>query len=430
MPKHDVDRQPIGVAVELSDADAGRALVSAMRHGDTLDRDRLVDVIAAGARRWRTEPFWRAEASARLAAWDGDMEMSDELPELDALLDPALWAEKLRAEWPAESPAGSCRIAARPLGLVAHVCPGNGIATPVWSALHGALAGNWNLVKLSRRAPLVAPLVFDLLVACGLPAHQIRSVVWERDDDQIRRAVLDHVDGLAVWGDESTMAAFRRDMPAGVRWIEHGPRLSVSVITRRRRGRAACDAVAVDVCRHEQRTCASTQCLLVEVGDDEAVDDVRRSLLGDLSTAFAAYAAARPPLRKSNDAQMEMLKQLELAKLDRVREQGDFVSGYPDWLIIWQHDGPIRPSCLFRTLHVRPYRNAEDLAAVLSPCRRYLQTAAVSCGEIERDAMVDLLWRCGVTRVITSGTAPAAGATPQDGRYLLPDFLRMTTDQR
>lgn len=217
----------------------------------------------------------------------------------------------------------------------------------------------------------------------------------------------------------------------GVRCIERGPRLSLSILTRQRRADDAFAAIAADVCAHEQRSCASTQCLLVEIDEAEPLPDVRAMLLDRTGAALAAYAAVHEPLRKSPDAQIEMLKHLELARLARARGQGDFISGYPDWLVVWDNEGPIRASCLFRTLYVRPFRTHAELNSLLLQVRRYLQTASLACCESERASLVDLLWRSGVNRIVSAGrSTTSAAASPQDGRHLLPEFLRIATEER
>src|SRR5688572_6322370 len=110
------------------------------------------------------------------------------------------------------------------------------------------------------------------------------------------------------------MALFRRDLPAGARWIEHGPKLSLGVLSRARRGDAqAIAGLVTDVCRREQRACSSVQALLVE-GDDS-----RPELMDALAGAFQREALAHPPAPKSTDAQIEMLKVREVARVRTIR---------------------------------------------------------------------------------------------------------------
>jgi hypothetical protein len=389
----------------------------------------VVAIIAAANRRWATEAHWSDRIHELFRTSTAPMPATDELPDLEALLDPSLWSRRL-AESPADSTAGGVRTVPVPLGVVLHVCPGNGVSTALWSLLHGVLAGNQNLVKLSAKTPRVVPVIVDLLVLCGLPASQVQFVDWKRDAEDVRRALLTRVDGVAVWGDDTTMETFRRDVPPGVRWIERGPRLSIAVLTRRQRPMQDLESLVFDACVHEQRSCASTQCLLLEAGSEESIADVRATFLREMGAAFAAYTASQSPPDKSVDAQVEILKRLELAKVARLRGEGDFVSGYPDWLVVWQDQGPLLPSCLFRTLYVRPFRSDEELRELLAQVRRYLQTAALACSTDERQHWVDVLWRAGVNRIVAPGrTSALAPGAPQDGRFLLPEFFRMVTDE-
>jgi hypothetical protein len=103
-----------------------------------------------------------------------------------------------------------------------------------------------------------------------------------------------------------------------------------------------------------------------------------------------------------------VLKALERAKLAKARGKGDFASGYPDWLVVWEEEGqPLLPSPLFRTWRVYAYRDEADLAALLGPVRRYLQTAAVACGPAELLGLAHRLWSLGVNRVVEAAARPS-----------------------
>jgi phenylacetate-CoA ligase len=418
---------------QLDSAEAAMRLVALARRsaGQALAARPVLAVLERARAQLRTEASWRQRIETQLSDFVGHLQPTLPMGRLLELLDPQAWEAKLSLEWPgAEGQGGAgLRVETLPLGVMLHICPGNGLETALWSLCHGLLAGNQNIVKLSRRVPAVAATVVELLVACGLPVSQVQFVAWPHERQEITRALLGGCDGAVVWGDEETIAVYRRELHPGTRFLAYGPRLSLGVLTARSRhdGRVV-DNLVADVCHGEQQSCSAVQCLLVEVAPGEDLSVVRARVLEQLRESFHRYCAQNPPPSKSPDAQMEMWKRLETARWDAHCGRGALASGYPDWLAVWQDDRRIGPSCLFRTLLIHPYRSSEHLRAQLSPVRSYLQTISLGCVPEERDEYLALLWQAGATRVVAAGGCSAGRrGAPHEGARLLPQFLRLVS---
>lgn len=417
----------------LDSPEAARRLAAAARRtsGDALAQSEFLSVLELARAQLQRDSSWYARISSELAAFRGHLQPFITREDLLALLDPEFWQTTLSVEWPRRlSAAGSdVRVEALPLGLVLHVCPGNGFETALWSMFHALLAGNQNLMRLSRRYPPVAAIVTELLVACGLPAAQVQFLSWTAERRDITRSVLDACDGAVVWGSEDTIAAFRGEVHPGTRFVGYGPRLSLGVLTvKARADRDALAGMVADACRGEQQSCSSVQCLLVEVAPGEDMVATRSLILDGLTAAFRQFGTRHPPAQKSADAQMEMLKRLEWARWRARRGDAAVASDYPDWLAIWLDDNPLMSSCLFRTLLVHPYRCPEELIAHLSRVRRYLQTVSLACAADEREEYLWRLWQAGATRVVRPGGAgDSKPGAPHEGAPILPNFLRLVS---
>jgi acyl-CoA reductase-like NAD-dependent aldehyde dehydrogenase len=300
-----------GVAILDGPADA-RAVLARAREGlgRAVRGTRAIEVLARAAGRWRTEPAWRDGAQACAAAF-GVGARADDAAQIDGLadlLDPAAWTRKLELELGSprlidreyESTCTEAILAQRPLGVVLHVAPGNGFVGGVDSFLHGIVAGNQNVVKLSRSTPAVAAVLVELLEACGLPPGQVQLVVWDAGSSEAEAALRAGVDAFVVWGGDAAIQHYRANAPAGARAVVHGPKLSFSVLTAQGAGDADALARLVDdVCRWEQASCSSSQLLLTQV--PAGLDDFagwRSALLTRIGAAFVLHGAAHPPRTK------------------------------------------------------------------------------------------------------------------------------------
>jgi acyl-CoA reductase-like NAD-dependent aldehyde dehydrogenase len=279
----------------VGDAARAEAIVREARHGlgRALRGADAIAVIGRAARAWREEPTWRERARAAVDSFSrvaGRAESERQmLEEVGGMLDAAAWERRISVELgfpraldrPLESTRTEAILAYQPLGLVLHVAPGNSFYGGLSSLLCGFVTGNQNLVKLSRNVPPVAAIVVELLESCGMPRGQVRLLLWDAGLAPVEDALRPSVDGVVVWGGEAVIQRYQSSLPSGVRFLEHGPKLSFSVLTRQAaEDETALAALVDDVCRHEQLSCASSQLLFVEqpaVADAPAEERWRRA---------------------------------------------------------------------------------------------------------------------------------------------------------
>jgi phenylacetate-coenzyme A ligase PaaK-like adenylate-forming protein len=365
---------------------------------------------------------------------DVDREIAEALP---SFLEVEHWKAKIERElsWPRavdefyEGPKSEALLGIRGLGIVLHICPGNSFFGGVESFLHGLVVGNVNLVRLSSKTAPVALVLQELFESSGLPPFQLQFVQWKTGDRQIERVFKQSVEGLSVWGGEGAVETYKNELSSGVSFIEFGPKLSLSVLTQKGiSDLGALKGLAKDACRYEQASCSSSQILFVERSRSEDLKTFRAQTLEQLSRAFKAYNSSNPPAQKTKHQQMEVLKAFERAKLSKALGEGDFQSGYPDWLLIWNEGKKILPSPLFRSLLIYDYEHLTELQEMLRPARHFLQTASVAADASELLELTNFLWSLGVNRVVEAGrsTERTEGA-PHDGNFMLPRFCRMVS---
>ncbi len=434
------------IPVLVCSEEAHQQLIKSRAHISTCIRGSdVISVFREATRRWHTEPQWREDALACLnsfVAFFGESRTADvtQIDLIPSLFCADLWESKLAHELNLQGALDSvyegarsdALLAYRPLGVVLHVCPGNSFLGGIDSLLHGIVTGNQNIVKLSRNTPAIISVLLDLLNTCGLPENQANPVLWEGGNNAVESTICEGVDGVIAWGGDATMRHYKARLPVGVRFLEYGPKLSFSVLTAQGlQDKNALAGLIKDVCAYEQASCSSSQFLLVEMPEEDPADYERyqRHLLDRISQLFTEATRDAPPAAKSRHEQVEMLKALEQAKLAKVQGRGDFIDGYPDWLVVWMEgDKPIQPSPLFRTWLIYPYQNKRQLTDRLLPIRHYLQTAGVACAPDEQSGIADLLWQSGVNRVVAPGrSSTATKGAPHDGGSILAGLCRTTS---
>jgi phenylacetate-CoA ligase len=423
----------------LADVNMARLVVGRCRKniGRALRGRDMVEIFQLAKQRWLAEPIWRSRSLACIESFGSghaDPVLLDAIP---LMLDAELWETRLSIELSlpraldgvSESHRTQAMLAYRALGVILHICPGNSYLGGIDSLLHGLITGNQNLVKLSRGAPAVMSILVELLGACGLPECQVELVCWDSGNSIIKSTVSKLVDGVVVWGNDASIRDYKTTVPMGVRFLEYGPKLSFSLITAKARyDDIALAALVEDACAYEQVSCSSSQFLLVEIQSHEDAQRVRKNILERIGVHFNAYAQRHPPLLKSKHEYVEMLKTWEGAKLAKSQDRGAFLSGYPDWLVVWMDDDFIKPSSLFRTWLIYTYENKNALAEYLEPIRHYLQSASVSCDLDELKSVTEVLWAAGVQRVVGPGRSnvPTGGA-PHDGGSILAGMCRFVS---
>ncbi len=406
----------------------------------------VVAIFERALKRWSETTSWRDRASQLVREFyqDKNQDPSQDLANLDAissLLDPRMWQSKIKSELGSnralddfdESQRSEALLALRPHGLLLHICPGNSFLGGLDSVLHGVVTGNRNIAKLSRNAPPILTLIAELLESCGLPVGQIQTVFFDSGSEDEKRH-RHQADAIVVWGSEEAVRHYSKDLAPGTRFIEYGPKLSFSLASALgwKNNTADLDGLVADACSYEQVSCASSQLLLLEVpaeleglsNDHPARLQFNRSVLEKTAEAFRKYSRSHPPQRTKHE-QLELLKSVERAKLHSIHGKGDFVSGYPDWLIcLKDSNSPIEPSPLYRTWLIYPFERGK-LSGHLEPIRRYLQTCSLLCDPTELHSLTEDLWSLGVNRVVQPcrSTEPMSGA-PHDGGYILQKFCR------
>ncbi|MBW5480961.1 AMP-binding protein [Streptomyces bambusae] len=348
---------------------------------------------------------------------------------------------KLRRELGSAAPGRLNRPDAReavyeawaPVGMVAHIAPGNAATVAPLSIVEGLLAGNVNVLRTSSADTLFTQALMAELAALdpsGALAARIVVLRFPSARQEWLRLMCAPADAVAVWGGESAVEGVAAHVPPGCRLVEWGHRISFAYLTADAwSDPGTLDALADDVCLYEQQACSSPQVVYLDTGDEAEVFA--------FAQRFADVLATRPPaapLPGGQDA--DPAEQAELTTTELVARLEEHlgltrVFAAPDgsWRVMADTRSPLTASPLHRSVWVKPLPR-EQLIATLRPMRRYLQTAGIAGSRTDIAELSRTALAAGVTRVTPVGAMLASYAgEPHDGVYALQRYSRRVAVQ-
>ncbi|QES58642.1 hypothetical protein DEJ51_01860 [Streptomyces venezuelae] len=378
---------------------------------------------------------------ARLAAHLPEGEDPAVLAELGGLLGRRELTRKLRRELGGATPGRLNRADPRetvyeawaPVGMVAHIAPGNAATVAPLSIVEGLLAGNVNVLKTSGDDTLLTQHLMAELAALdpsGALAARIVVLRFPSSRQEWLRLMCAPADAVAVWGGEAAVEGVAAHVPAGCRLVEWGHRISFAYLTADAWSDAGTlDALADDVCLYEQEACSSPQVVYLDTEDEDEVFAFAERLASVLATrppAAAAAAAGEPdPAEAAELTTTELMARLEEhLGLTRV-----FAAPDGSWRVLADTRSPLTASPLHRSVWVKPLPR-KRLVATLRPMRRYLQTAGIAGSATDVAELARTALAAGVTRVTPVGSMLESYAgEPHDGVYALQRYSRRVAVQ-
>jgi hypothetical protein len=390
-------------------------------------RERLRIVGRAGARFLDPADLLRREALERLPV-DAALSAEEAGHVLDGMARD--WtlerlSSAVRADFPdpdvldgfRPGPRGELHRAVPPRLLV-QVCSGNVPGTGATALLRGLLVGAPTLLKPGRGDRVLPELMGRALQeeagdGPGSLSQGFAVAGWAGGHGgELERAALARADRVVVYGGSEAVTAVREATGPLTPVVVYGPRVSIGVVL----ADATADpriveAAAQAVAAYEQRGCVSPHIVWVEEGGERSPHDWARALAGSLESLAPApgppTGTVDPSVPEVPHAAMRGLA--EAAAYRAASGTGDGIFGGPErgWMVLWEPgDRPFEPSCLGRTVRVRPLPSIEGLEPRLEAGRRVLQSAAVEGPEAGRTHAALLLARSGITRITTFGRQP------------------------
>ncbi|MBP2471290.1 phenylacetate-coenzyme A ligase PaaK-like adenylate-forming protein [Crossiella equi] len=376
----------------------------------------------------------RARLAERLAAWNVPAkEIEDTLASVAGAMAKEPLERKVVRELGGIDPGRLARVDYRqqvfeawvPVGLLAHIAPGNAPSAGAMSALEGLLSGNVNVVKTSGEDSRFTAELLDALAQAD-PTGQIARRVVVLHYSSSRKDWLARMcapaDAVAAWGGEEALAGVAEYVRPGCRLVDWGPKLSFAYLTADSWQDADVLAkVAADVCLIDQQACSSPQVVYLDTEDSSEVFAFAERFAGVLAEAVAGVETRTP----SDPEWAEITNTEVVARLEEHLGLTKVFSA-PDrsWRVMADTRSALRASPLYRSVWVKPLPR-KRIAEMLRPMRRYLQTVGLGAARDEVAVLTRALLAAGVQRVtLPGGMLGSYDGEPHDGVYALQRYSR------
>lgn len=315
--------------------------------------------------------------------------------------------------------------------FLVHIAAGNIPNPTLLSVALGLLTRSAQLVKCASGAALVPRLfAHSLYEADPKLAACLEVVEWRGGQVQFEEALFAEANCVTATGGEEALAAIRRKLPVGVRFLGYGHRVSFGYIasevltalhTTKIIARAADDVVAWD-----QLGCLSPHVFYVQSGGavspiqfaerlaEELAGREKTEPRGKLPAAAAATIAARRAVYEMRAAHTTDTRLWQSP-------------GSTAWTVVCEADARFPISCLHRFIYVKPVRDLKEVMQSADEVRGQVSTVGMAVAEHRIAEQAAQLARWGVTRICPLGRMQHPPLPwRHDGRPALGDLVVWT----
>ena len=307
------------------------------------------------------------------------------------------------------------------------VFTGNVPGLPALSLVRALLVKSAVIAKVASGEPtFAARFVHTLAEVEPLFGEAILVTYWDRNDTASLRAALGQADAVIAYGSDEACAAIRAHIGPQQRYVEHGHKVSVGILTRSyldRVGEQAVAAqVAVDVSVFNQHACIAPQTYLIEGSVDQA-----RALGRNIAAALSDYAAQCPlgKLEESEAATLQ-LRRTTAAWAAATRADSDlWQADGLDWTVVLESTLGSVSGSGNRVLRIVPVASLADALQRLRPIASHLQN--IGLGAVDHDFWhtAQELARMGACRICEPGRmAEPSMMWRHDGEPCVAKLLR------
>ena len=400
------------------------AKLNATLAGPALDPETVIAAIDALSRKAEAGVFDARIASLQIDGAEAYRDLAVRLLRRDYLefkLRTELGPD-FRPDAVSEPPEGLAplRSLTRPLGVLLHIAAGNADGLPAFSVAEGLLTGNVNLLKLPQadsglsleiiRVLLeIEPRLADYIYVFDTPSSDVAAI----------KKMADLSDGIVIWGGETAVSAVRRFAKPGTKLIEWGHKLSFAYLSGPT-PEADLRELAEHIVETRQVLCSSCQVIYLDTNDMEEV----RAFCERFWPLLEAAAQAKRP--RTVGAVAELTLRTYTDRLEAILDGGEpQVWKSPLCSLIPKEDMELELSPMFGNVLVKRLPR-EELLPVLRRKKQVLQTVGLGCPPEDREALITLLTRAGVTRITAPGhMSRSFPGEAHDGEYPLCRYLRV-----
>lgn len=309
-----------------------------------------------------------------------------------------------------------------PLGQLLHITAGNISLGAIDSLLMGLLTKNNNLLKLSSSYAGLLPLFcesLEYLEETKVIADQVVLLSYKGGDQNVEVELFKLCQGILCWGGDEMASSLRKNVPIHCKIIEHGPKISIHVVSKLafNSGKVDYGAILKDVLTWKQMACANSQNIFLENGID--ANEFNQNLINHHQEKTIDY---------DEESAVELIKDYYSGLYN------EFLTGQKAMKTLGlqlQYDQAVlSTTALNGSVKVKHFKSFPSLANDLRPYAYFMQTCGLSILPVERANVTKSLAIAGIDRFTDLGEMLAAKVgAPHDGSYALVDLTRVCADE-
>lgn len=312
--------------------------------------------------------------------------------------------------------------------LIGHICAGNIIGIGVIEIIMDKLIDAATWVKPPSEEPVFTTLYTKTIEELDPQlANTIAVLPYESKQTELNEYLFSQSDIVRATGSELARRNLiklskKHNTPVAGHWHK----LSFITIAREylnKQAREIAELVSLDVSAWDQQGCFSPHEIFVEKGGMVSPKEFAKLLAEEM----AVTAEILP--KGSKSGKMQVLDGFH--QYFKKKQMGEPVEIYQspskDWLVIY--DGiskDFEPSPLFRVIRIRPVNDILDVADIIRPLGKFLQTSGIAIPNNRILPFANAIGEAGVTniRAISSMTLQKAWE-PWDGRFPLQELFEL-----
>ena len=315
--------------------------------------------------------------------------------------------------------------------MLAHIAAGNIPNPTLLSIVLGLLTRSAQFVKCSRSASFLPRLfAHSLYEADPKLASCLEIAEWRGGDAALEESLFEEADCVTATGSDEMLAHVRGRLPAGVRFLGYGHRVSFGYITHEVLSGFGVKKIVVraaeDVISWNQLGCLSPHLIYVETGGAVSPEHFAEKLAEEL----ARYEADEPrgDIRVEASATIASRRDFYRVRAAAAAETRLWCSeGSTTWTVVYEADPRFQLSCLNRFIYVKGVANLTEALNHADAVRGQVSTVGIAAHDDQAQVLATQLARWGVTRVCPLGQMQNPPLTwRHDGRPALGDLVEWT----
>lgn len=318
--------------------------------------------------------------------------------------------------------------------LLFHVTAGI-LPTPVFAGMiHGLLVRSAQFVKCASGSSFL-PRLFAHTLRDVEPklASCLEIAEWKGGAHSAEPVLFEEADCVIASGSDETMAALRKNLPSGRRFLAHGHRVSAGYITREALNpgeeQRTIEAAVADIVAWDQLGCLSPHVTYVETGAMVPPEGVAAKLAEEL--ARVETTLPRGPV--TEEVSSAIYRRRELYRLRAAADSSTrcwFSTDSTAWSVVYEEDGRFQLSCLYRFVYVKPVDTPEDCLHQAEAVRGQWSTLGLAAIGVRNTEVAQVFANWGVTRICPLGQMQRPPLNwRHDGRPALGDLVTWTSHE-